>query len=403
MKHLIYTFYPQHLAIALAIVLTGCSGDSGIAPSYQRPDIGSDGLHSGDTEGADTKDGEQSTPNDVPPPGPPILDYSPHQISFEPVPLQSSDTARITIRNLGEDHLVLNDLQIQQFGFTNHPDFAKGDQWPQPPLIIEPSTYRDFELVYTPTTYGAHRGELILLSNDPDHRRVPIRIETISAYPEIDIPPRLNLGTVAPTESATARVEVFNRGAATLKIDQIILEHDPTSPQGVFSFAVIGQDLPATLERNHFIYLDITASSLDGQRAQGQVILKSNDPAQPDAAIELVANGPTACLRTSGDIDFGEVQSGQSSTETLTLLNCSASQTLVISQLEIVDDGGQTFAILDAVDTPFSISAAQTKTIPLQATMQTPHEVVGTLHLATNDPYNQERELYLRVRPPEEQ
>lgn len=389
-------------SIFIFLLTAACGTDQDVAPIDQQPDAGLDASEDAKTD-SDTSNTDETPEEDTDPPGPPQLDYSPHQISFRPVELEASDTARVTVRNLGESPLFLSDVQIHEFGELDHPSFSRGEVWPELPLIIEPSTYRDFALVYAPQSYGTHRGELILFSDDPDNIRVPIRIETLSAYPEIDAPHRLNLGTVFPSEPTTTRVEVFNRGATPLQIDNITLAHEPGGPQNVFTIEVLGQGPPYELRRDHFIYVDITTTPSGDERVEGEVLIESNDPARPQAKIALLANGPAPCLRTSGDIDFGEVRTGRSATTPLTLLNCSASSPLLISALEITDDAGQIFSFVTPPATPIEIAPRQTEKIPLQVQMHAPDEVVGTLTISTNDPHNPEVLLHLRVRPPREE
>lgn len=390
---------PTIIISALALSLSACSDTGDVAPPQDLPDAD---LNGGDIDHNPAQDVEDITDTESPPPGPPRLDFSPHQINFKPRELDDTDIARVTIRNLGESPLLVSDVQLQQFGAPHTPDFSPGEVWPELPLFIEPSTYRDFELLYQPTTYGAHQGLLTFFSDDPQNLQVPIRIETTSAYPDIELPARQNLGTVFPQESATTRIEVYNRGAAPLHIDHIDLHPAPSAPHGVLSFEVLGQGPPYILRQDHFIYVDITASPTDDQRVEAELLLQTNDPAQEEATVELLLNGPSPCLRTSGDIDFGEVRTGQSATETLTILNCSASHPLNISHIELTDDAGQIFSFVDPPNPPIAISPRQTKQLQLRAEMTAPDMVVGSLKLTSDDPHIPTLTLSLRLRPPKD-
>ncbi len=389
--------------LGLATLTMGCTDPDGTHTPAE--DVGLEEDVTEDVEETDVSgepDVQDAEQEDVPPPGPARIDISPETITFSGIETGESDSATVTIRNLGESPLVLSDAQLSQFGHSGSGVFSAGDNWPDFPVELEHNTFRDLDVVYTPTEPGSHRGEIVLFSTDPDDGRISLRIETISAYPEIEAPQRVNFGTVPPGESHTEPIEIFNRGLTPLLVEAIQIDHQREGSQ-VFSTEIRGaagaNELPLYLDRNHFLYIDVTFTPDDEETERAELLLESTDPADSPLSVALSANRPEPCLQTSGDIDFETVSPGNSSTKSLTLLNCSLSQPLEITELELVDDGGGIFEFADAVDDELTINPTQTAEIRIRATMSGEQEVVGLISFSSNDPSAAETEHQLRARP----
>lgn len=380
------------LAISTLLIASACSGPEGVHTPTE--DAGIDDVDDGDTEVGEP-DATDVVDEDVPPPGPPRIEVSPSTISFQNVAIEDSETTTITARNLGESTLNIIDIQITQAGRTGQIDFAPGNNWPDFPQEMSPNTFRDFDLVYTPTEAGAHRGEVLILSDDPDNPQVSLRIETISAYPDIDGPRRINFGTVEVGEEKTERIAVYNRGMPPLEVESIVVD----SGAQIFSAEVVNNSFPFFVSRNYFFYVDVTFAPESNDTVLGNLLIINNDPKHPDFSIVLSGNSPEPCLNTSGDLDFGTLHDGTSSTQNITLLNCSTSQTLTITDVELEDDGGGIFELVNPVDDPLIIGVTQTAQIGVRATMSGDQEVVGLLTLSSDDPGADQVEHQLRVRP----
>ncbi len=245
----------------------------------------------------------------------------------------------------------------------------------------------------------------MIASDDPETSEVTIRIETISAYPEIDAPDQISFGNLDPEEdeSETERIEVYNRGLEPLEISAVDVGADSDDPDD-FSVEVIGTDeLPASLDRHDFYYLDITFAPQgnggieDTRRAE--VVVESDDPLVGEHVIEMSGNRPHPCLQTGGDIDFGEMSDGQSSTDSVALFNCSFTRDLEVTDIVIEDDADGVFELADDIDDPLEIIPQDVFEIEVEATMNTNQEVVGLLTLSSDDPEADHVEIELRAQP----
>ena len=95
----------------------------------------------------------------------PVLSVTPLEFDYGLVSIGCDNEERITIRNVGNMPLVIDDIsQI----VNNPPDILmEFGSLPPPPWIIDPQTEIDFLLSYIPTDVGWDRSEIIIESNDP--------------------------------------------------------------------------------------------------------------------------------------------------------------------------------------------------------------------------------------------
>ena len=390
-------------ALLIALLSLGaCSGDDHTHQDSDPPFDSDTGIES-DIEEEPDGDGDHNENDDqeedLDPPGPPEIDVFPSILNFSGVAPGSTAQATVTVRNLGESPLLLRDAQIDQFGVTGSEVFLPHSSWPPFPVTLEPTTFRDLNLIFAPEAPGSFRGEFLLFSDDPDQDSLSIRIETISFDPELEAPDRVRFGTVAAGDSDTIRIEVYNRGTTPMQLHAPELSSSDGQHEA-FSVEVLGlPSLPGFLERNAFVYMDITFSPEDDSLHTATLTFETSDPLRPEFPIALSGNRPTPCLRTSGAVDFGSLNLGITSQQTLTLLNCSLSRNLEVHSFEIVDDGGGVFSFQLEPDDPITILPTQTRSISLNAILQTEQEVLGILRFQSNDPDSETVEENLRARP----
>ena len=399
------------LLIALFITAACSGGDD----SHQNSDPSlEENAGSGDQSDADGEendaesdaDGEEDQGDkdddgdgdDLDPPGPPEIDLFPSTLSFSGVAPGSTSPATVTIYNLGESPLLLLDAQLNQFGVTGSEVFLPSS-WPSFPITLEPTTFRDLEILFAPETSGSFRGEFLIFSDDPDQDYVSIRIETISFDAELEAPERVSFGTVSSGDSETLRIEVYNRGSAPLQLHPPHLSSTDDQHQA-FSVEVLGlPSLPGFLERNAFVYMDITFAPDDDSLHTADLTFQTSDPLYPEFTIALTGNRPAPCIQTSGPVDFGTLNTGTSSERNFTILNCSFSRNLQVQSFEIADDGGGVFSFQVEPQDSLTIPPTQTRTLSLSATLQAEQAVVGTLRFLSNDPDAEIIEESLRVSP----
>lgn len=105
------------------------------------------------------------------------IEVTPLAHDFGEVELDSSSTTIITIQNLGDDFLIVNNVYIQ----AGSPEFTIS-QLPSLPAIINPpdgSTIYSIsvEVTFTPPAVGSFSGALVVESNDPGSPTVTVALQ----------------------------------------------------------------------------------------------------------------------------------------------------------------------------------------------------------------------------------
>lgn len=380
------------LVLVLVFVLAACTKTEDTSPPVFIPDAGPDVEEDIVEDVAPDVEPEPDVPL-----GPGNIVVSPESFTFRDVRLGSVAEQTIAIRNVGTGPLRIADLSLAQSTVRTQVEFKKG-AWLDLPAVLEPNTFREVVVLYEPLDYVTDRGSLTIYSDDPETPEVELRIETINAYPDMRAPHALRFGTVAPGEVVTERVVIYNRGGDPLNISAVTYENEGEGPSR-FSLAFPGtQSPPALIQRTEFLLVDVTYSPQNTDTDRGRIYIDSNDPDQERFEILVVGNGPTPCISVSGDVDFGEATIGERVTQQVTLLNCSGSQPLSVTDVELVDDGAGTFEIVGNVDLPISLGVRQTANFTVAATVSTEQDVVGLLKITSTDPEQDEIELSIRIK-----
>lgn len=384
-------------ALGLATLLLACSSEGGnTADPNETPDTGLEDV----SEVTDVELDLGDEPDTAAAPG--NIDVSPIAIAFEDVRIGEDDSATVTIRNTGQSPLTITRLTIEHFQLPGTtPQFRRGEGWEEG-FELAPNTFRDVTVRWEPTIYAGLGGRLIIGSNDPDTPEVILPIQTTSAYAQAEAPRYVNFGSVSVGETATREVTIYNRGIDPLNITGLTStgEEDFVSQ---FSAVALEPQLPAFLQLNEKIDLELRFTPTTEEIASGQLTVASNLPDGPDIIFELQGNGPAPCIRTSGDVDFGELLLGSEASSDLVLLNCSRDRSLTISTIELTNTGGGVFSLPQTPELPLTLGIAQTETIAIDANLGVEQEALGQLKLTTNDPTQLEIVLRLRARPPVEE
>ncbi len=327
------------------------------------------------------------------PRGPQKMAVDVEELVFERVEIGQTRTLKFVVTNLGESDLVLQSATVSQINRVSNPEFKAGAKWIGGTTIVEPQTFREFEVVYEPSDHESDRGLVTLLSNDPTLNVVTVRLETVNFYADLDAPQLLKFGTVPAQTSQTRRVEVYNRGAAPLTLNSIV-----TSGNGPFTVAFLPTEgLPRVIQRNELYVFDVIYSPNNNNTHRGTVTINSNDPDEAMLPIAVSGNDPTACLQAIPEVvDFGEIPARQKKTLRYTLFNCSSMLPLTVSKIEIIY-GGHIFGLEGVPELPLTLNGFETATFDVAAEIPM-GEGLGQMAIENNDT---DRIIELRARTPE--
>ncbi len=370
----------NRLVIVLSVVLVAACSDNSSQPAPKQDasiDVGADSASDvGDLDAGTDADAEVDA-------GPAVLRVQPSQLVFSNVQIGQSKTASISLSNVGQSTLYITRAELTERDTQDTPEIKQGADWPQDNLAIEPGTFATLNVLYEPADYKTDSGFVTISATDPDNSQVVVPINTINSYPDIDVPKTIRLGTVAVGDTATQKIAIYNRGLSPLTVNDITMAGDNS-----FSIQVESPySTPAVIDTDDYIIFDLTYAPSTTDTANATITIDSNDPDEGSYDIGVVGNEPTPCIQVSSpSLDFGDVAVGQQQTKSLTVLNCSQSRQLHISQIALSTDGGGAFTIDDAPDTPAVIPPATTTTIKVAAKADDARQALGILDIASDDP-----------------
>lgn len=211
----------------------------------------------------------------------PDLRVSASAVDFGDVVIDTSRTGTLKISNAGGG--VLN---LDRVGLESAETFTlatlDGD-------AVDPGASLDLSVTYAPVSVGMDTGSLEIVSDDPDSPLLVLPLTGFGVQPEIDIDPEvLWFGDVAVGDTKTLSVDVNARGRGTLQLDGLDFQADEAE---AFSISLpSGLSLPSRLEPGTGFSFDVTFTPTDERAWDGALLLSSNDPVQPIAAVSLLAN-----------------------------------------------------------------------------------------------------------------
>ena len=164
---------------------------------------------------------------------------------------------------------------------------------------LDPEDVTSFTVIYDPVTYETNYDEVIIISNDPDERRVVIPLDGAGDAPVIKITPQeYDFGSVYLGCDEIQSIEISNIGNVDLEISDI--DYYATLPVDMYpeNFETMFGPFPMTISPGDAVNVQLTYVPLDVYDDEGYFVIKSNDPAQPsvtaiqvgEGLIEFVAN-----------------------------------------------------------------------------------------------------------------
>lgn len=374
----------RKLLIALlvaAFVTAGCSDDDdgtakpNAAPNSASADAGDD---------ATTEEDMGVPEEDMGPAGPGNLTIEPELITFRRVRMGETASAEIVLRNLGESNIVVTQATIDEIDRQGEPEFRFGDSSIDGTTILEPQTSLGIDIIYEPDDTEADRGIVEIFSNDPETPMVTIPIETINAYPDLRAPRFVRFGQVTPGDTARQSVAIYNRGFDVLEISAVEVVDSPQRFQVEFLPDAVDRP-PLNLEENQFMLFDVIYSPDSTQQHVGRIQVTSSDPDEPTVDIGLTGNNPAPCLVTEPRfIEFGELESGMTATQEVTVFNCGAVQGAEVDTIQLRDDGGGAVSLSNLPALPLTVSPLQTTSFEVSMSFVEPGLRIGEVEIVSD-------------------
>ena len=364
--------------LLLFVLATACSGNNN-AGVAQPADTGSADTGAADSA-RDVGDSVDVLPDVPAEPGSLVID--PESITFSDVRQGETATATIGISNVGGSPIVVTGVQLIEFNRIGEPEFETGDPW-SASFVLGPNLFRELQVVYAPKDFDIDQGRVEFFTNDPENEIVQIRIETVSAYAQLEGPSILRFGDVDVADAVTQRITFYNRGLDSLTIESVELG----GITGTFAIAFEPNATPPTvLERDEDFVIDVTYTPDTTATHRGTITVNSDAPDQPVFEVALVGNDPTPCLDFTPDaVDFGEVAASTAQQQKVTLLNCSQTLNLDISAIELSDDGDGAFTLGALPGLPIQLAPLQTAQFNVSGTLGEPGVATGAIEVTSTD------------------
>lgn len=288
----------------------------------------------------------------------------------------------VEVSNIGSLPATVTDLNI-----ALGTDFVITDNGGLP-SPLNPNDSTTVEITFNAATGGISEDTLrIVVEEDAQIFECPIR--GLTALPVIEFNPRrIDFGTIPVGDTVTAPVTIQNEGSSELKISGLDFLRGTSEDFGIVT--PLTEEIVIVPGETFDIELSYTASSTT---ANGNAVVISNDPSQPQATIPLLGRPSRPDLVTSPPaINFGNVGQGVEVHRTLTLFNDGA-ETLDISSMRI--DGTPEFSITPLPSFPPSTDQSGLLAPGEEVELEINYEPVdlgsdlATINIRSNDPDNE--------------
>lgn len=297
-------------------------------------------------------------------PFPARLETPSTSLVFHRVAIGDTATKNIEVTNEGLSAARIETVELrEQHGgeFDGRREFRLADDgWSSEPVVLEPGESHAFVVQYTRLDAGADYATLTIDAPGTRGLDIEVILEAPVAEPEIATELSVNFQRVPPRTTDPdwrgewKRTTVQNLGLAPLRVDDIYVAGSdnfrlsfPDPEADIVDTANDTGQWPQALAPNASFDIRVWFAPDDNLPESAQLVFETNDPDDSVHSIELSGNsgGPCLMVSPSDEIDFGEVLLGQEARKTVTLENCSRTQTLEIDRLEISDDPGNVFSI----------------------------------------------------------
>jgi len=214
------------------------------------------------------------------------LSLSPAVIDLADVPFGGSETVQVTIRNDGDQDLVIESFQMDDWSDANWNVVPS-----TVPDVLEPSESAEIDLVFVNDQAQDSIAAFDVYSDDPDQERVSVGLvgRADRLQPDARLTPVvLDFGFTATGTVESEVVTLSNLGSATLEITAVEL----TQSGEAFAISPEIPDLTGTtVESDADTAIEVTFTPSNVQLASAQLTLFTTDLQRPSITTQLRGNG----------------------------------------------------------------------------------------------------------------
>ena len=268
------------------------------------------------------------------------LSTSPASLSFPSVNAGISSSKNVTITNSGNSSLTISQIAV------NARDFAASGI--ATPLTLAAGKNAVMSVSFSPTAAENITGNVTVMSSQGASAVIPVSGSAVQSAVNLT-PSSVSFGNVTVGSPSTQTIKLTNSGTGALTFSQVSVTG------GGFSLSTLS--LPITLNAGLSTTFNVQFAPASAGTASGSVTIVSNAPNSP-ALIALSGTGVSATPVLSFStavLDFGSVNTGSSSTQSVTVTN-TGNANVTISQ---ISESGAGFT-LSGAGTPVTLTPGQT-------------------------------------------
>ncbi len=253
--------------------------------------------------------------DDEPVDGDPDIVVDPEKINFGDLAVfeGASLVETVTISNVGTGTLNIDDLRLADDSMP-YEISALGS------ILLPPEASTTFTVTFTPLSAEEYNTSVLIDSNDPDEATSEVKLLGQGVAPIIELDPTTyDFGTIYIGCESPQPVTISNIGNADLIVsgfDYITASND----LGVDDNTAVNGPLPWTIVAGSSMQVFVDYAPLDDYPDEGFLVVKSNDPIQPEAQATQTASGELY----GENLDVFE-QALQNSTDILFIIDNSCS------------------------------------------------------------------------------
>src|SRR3984885_9016561 len=301
----------------------------------------------------------------------PQLTLSAPSLSFGSETVNTAKTQTLTLTSSGTSAVTVSSAAITGAGFT----IVGGTL----PATLNPNQTLALQVQFEPTATGAASGQLSISSNSTTGGTAVVTLSgtcTAAANPQLTISaPSLSFGSETVNTSKTLSVTLTSSGTSAVTVSSAAITGA--------GFTIVGGTLPATLNPNQTLALQVQFAPTATGAVTGQLSISSNSTTGGTAAVALSGTGTAAAnpqlTVSASSLSFGSLTVNTTSTLSVTLTS-SGTSAVTVSSAAITGAG---FTIV-AQSFPATLNANQSVTLQVQFEPTTTGAASGQIAISSN-------------------
>jgi hypothetical protein len=298
------------------------------------------------------------------------LSVSSTSLSFGSVTVNTTTAQTLTLTSTGNAPVTVSYAALTGTGFT----IVGGNL----PATLNPTQSMTLQVQFAPTATGSASGQLTISSNSSTGSTAAVALSgtgTAAPNPQLSLSSKsLSFGNVTVNTTATQSLTLTSTGTSAVTVNSATITGT--------GFTIVAQSLPATLNPNQALTLQVQFAPSATGTAGGQITINSNSTTGGTTVVTLGGTGTAANPQltiSSTSVGFGSVAVNTPTTQTLTLTS-SGTTPVTVSSVAITGAG---FTIVGG-SFPATLNPNQTLALQLQFDPTAAGAVTGQLTIRTN-------------------